>query len=301
MIETSEHDVVVIGAGAAGLSAARRTLQAGLSTAWLEAAMFGGLILNVNKLDGSIPGSGAELSASWLSEVVEMGGENLEAVASGIESAGDRLVVLSDVGRHRARAVIVASGAALKKLDVPGEAELEHRGVSHCADCDGPMFRGQDVVVVGGGDSALQSAVVLAGYCRHVHLVHRGSSFRAQAHWVQSVVTSSNIQVHLNSEVSEVLGTDGVRAVRINGEELACTGFFAFVGLQPSSIFLPEQIARDAQGAVLTALDHRTTMPGVFAAGAVRAGCGGALIDAVADGEAAAQAVVNCLTTVAED
>jgi thioredoxin reductase (NADPH) len=270
-------------------------LQAGLSTAWLEASMFGGLILNVNELDGHIRGSGAELSATWLAEAMELGGENLEAVASGIEREGDALVVVSDAGRHRARAVIVASGAALKKLDVPGEAALEGKGVSHCADCDGPMFRGQDVTVVGGGDSALQSAVVLAGYCNRVHLVHRGSSWRAAPHWQAAVDARSNIEVHLNSEVSEVLGTDGVQGVRVNGQELACAGFFAFVGLAPSSGFLPAAIARDDHGAVRVVDGLQTAMPGVFAAGVVRSGCGGTLQDAVADGEAAARAVVDRL------
>jgi thioredoxin reductase (NADPH) len=288
MIDTTSHDVVVIGAGAAGLSAARGSLAAGLATAWLEARMFGGLVLNVNELDGSIPGSGAELASNWLSEVMELGGENLEAVACGIERDQDGLVVISDVGRHRARAVIVASGAALKMLGVPGEAELEHKGVSHCADCDGPMFQGQDVTVVGGGDSALQSAMVLSRFCRRVYLVHRGARFRAQAHWIDAVSGTANIAVRFNSEVSEVLGSEGVAGVRVNGETVPCTGFFAFIGLQPASDFLAGQVGCDQRGAILTSQDRETGLDGVFAAGAVRSGCGGTLADAVADGAAAA-------------
>ena len=292
MSDTTTHDVVVIGAGAAGLSAARATLKAGLSTAWLEAQMFGGLVLNVNELDGGIEGSGAELSSTWLSDALDLGGENLEAVAEGIERDGDTLVVTSDAGRHRARAVIVASGAALKKLGVPGEAALEHKGVSHCADCDGPMYQGQDVVVVGGGDSALQSAMVLSRFCAKVHLVHRGGSFRAQPHWIAAVQGAGNIELHCNSEVSEVLGADAVEGVRVDGEVIPCTGFFAFVGLQPASAFLPAEIERGPGGEVRTAETRETTLPGVFAAGVVRSGCGGSLEDAVADGEAAARAVV---------
>lgn len=295
MSDTTEHDVVVIGAGAAGLSAARQTLQAGLSTAWLEARMFGGLILNVNELDGSIQGSGAELSATWLSDVMELGGENLEAVASRIERDGDALVVVSDAGRHRARAVIAASGAELRRLGVPGEAALENKGVSHCADCDGPMFRDQDVMVVGGGDSALQSAMVLSRLCRRVHLVHRGTAFRAQPHWIDAVRAAANIEVHWNSQVSEVLGADGVEGARVNGRVVPCAGFFAFVGLDPASGCLPQDVARDAHGAVLTGPGWETTMAGVFAAGIVRSGCGGTLEDAVADGEAVARAVVERL------
>ncbi|MES2999236.1 MAG: FAD-dependent oxidoreductase [Pseudomonadota bacterium] len=289
MSDTTSHDIVVIGAGAAGLNAVKEALQAGLSCAWLEAQMFGGLILNVNELDGAVQGSGAELSSTWMSEAMEAGGENLEAIASGIERDGDGFVVTSDAGRHKARAVIVASGAALKKLGVPGEAELEHKGVSHCADCDGPMFQGQDVVVVGGGDSALQSAMVLSQYCGKVHLVHRRDTFRAQPHWIEAVKGAENVHVHFNSVVSEVVGTDGVEGAKVNGEVVACSGFFAFVGLQPSSDFLPEDIERDERGAVKTSASLETGMPGVFAAGVVRSGCGGTLEDAVADGQVAAR------------
>ncbi|RYY89036.1 MAG: NAD(P)/FAD-dependent oxidoreductase [Comamonadaceae bacterium] len=284
MSSTTSHDVVVIGAGAAGLAAVREALAAGLSAAWLEANMFGGLILNVNELDGAVQGSGAELASTWMAEATEAGGEDLGAVALGLERDGEGWVVVSDAGRHAARCVIIASGAALRKLGVPGEAELEHKGVSHCADCDGPMFHGQDVVVVGGGDSALQSACTLAKYCAKVHLVHRRDAFTAQPHWQAAVRAAPNIEVHFNSVVSEVAGTEGVEGARINGDLVPCTGFFAFVGLAPATALLPPDLSLDERGAVRVSDDNRTELPGLFAAGIVRAGCGGALQDAIDDG-----------------
>ena len=299
MSDNTSHDVLVIGAGVAGLAAARETLRAGLAAAYLEAQTFGGLILGVNELDGAIRGIGAEFAGGLMSDVADLGGENLEAVANGIEQDRASLVVTSDAGRHRARAIIIASGATLKKLGVPGEAELEHKGVSHCADCDGPMFQGQEVAVVGGGDSALQSALSLSKYCTVVHLIHRGKALRAQRHFVDALPGIDNIRVHWNSEVAEVLGTDGVQGVRVNGAVIPCQGLFVLIGLVPASAFLPAAIARDARGAVITSTKFETAMPGVYAAGAVRAGCGGSIADAISEGESAARAAAARLSAAA--
>ena len=293
-------DLIVIGTGITGLAAARQALQDGLSTATIESQFFGGLVMNVNHLDGEIEGSGSDVSANMMMEVSDLGAESINAVVSAIKREADMLVLTSDAGSHRARAVIIASGARLKRLGVPGEAALIDMGVSQCADCDGPLYKNKDVVVVGGGDSALQEAAVLAEYTGHVHLVHRGAAFSARQHLIDRLAGHANIAILWNTRVEAVLGTQGVQAVRVLSEsgadtatrEISCAGLFAYVGLEPVCDFMPESVLRDAAGFLLTDADMRTAMPGVYAAGAVRAGYGGMLTHAVAEGIAAAKSAV---------
>ena len=287
------YDVLVIGTGIAGLTAARQALRDGLVTATMESMFFGGLVTNVNELDGEPGGSGSDVSAGLMMEISKMGVKNISEAADAISRDGDCLVVKGDAASHRARSVIIASGARLRRLGVPGEAELEEKGVSRCADCDGPFYQGKEVVVVGGGDSALQEALVLTEFARTVHLVHRGGKFRARQHLVDRLSEHSNIEVHMNTRVEAVLGTDEVSGVKVRAgdreAEIACAGFFAYVGLEPVTEFVPAEIARDSAGFLQTDADLSTAMPGVFAAGAVRSGYLGMLTHAIAEGEAAAR------------
>lgn len=293
----SNFDVIVIGAGITGLTAAKCAAQQGLSTANIEALLFGGLVININELDGEPHGSGTDLASNLMMEVSELGAANLSETVTALARDGNFLTATTDAGMHRARAVIIASGAKLKRLGIPGEAEFEHRGVSQCADCDGPMYKDEDVVVVGGGDSALQEALVLADFCKHVHLVHRGTRFRARQHLIDAVAARDNIYPVWNTVAEEVLGAQMVTKVRLRNArdgktmEIPCSGFFAYVGLEPNCEFAPAEIQRDADGCLTTDSSLQTAMAGVFAAGAVRAGYGGQLTDAVADGVLAARAV----------
>jgi len=293
----SQFDVIVIGAGITGLTAAQYAAQSGLATANIEALLFGGLVININELDGEPHGSGTELASNLMMEVSDLGVANIAETVTALAREGDLLSVATDAGQHRARAVIIASGAQLRRLGIPGEAQFEHRGVSQCADCDGPMYKDEDVVVVGGGDSALQEALVLANFCKRVHVVHRGTQFRARCHLVDAVAARNNIQPLWNTVAEEVLGTEMVTRVRVRSvldgatTEIPCTGFFAYIGLEPRCEFAPPEIRRDANGGLMTDASLQTAMAGVYAAGAVRAGYGGLLTHAIAEGDAAARAL----------
>lgn len=295
----SKFDVIVIGAGIAGLTAAQNAAKSGLSVASIEALLFGGLVININELEPGLPGqqlSGTDLASTLMAEISDIGVESISETVTALTRDGDQLTVTTDAGTHRARAVIVASGAKLKRLGIPGEAEFEYKGVSQCADCDGPMYKDEDVVVVGGGDSALQEALVLANFCKHVHLVHRGGKFRANQHLVDAVAARENIHPLWNSVAEAIMGAEMVNKVRVKNTgdgkttEIPCSGFFAYVGLEPVSGFLPPEIKRDAGGFVVTDATMQTAMPGVYAAGAVRAGYSGMLTDAVTEANAAATA-----------
>lgn len=292
-------DVLVIGAGIAGLAAATRAAEIGLATICAEEQMFGGLVLNVAELDPAPAGrsvQGAELSAGLMEAAGAAGVVHCADAVLGLERKGPLLRVQTSGDPVLARSVVVASGARLKALGVPGEQEFEHRGVAHCADCDAMFYAGGDVVVVGGGDSALQEALVLARHCRTVFIVHRRDRFRARQHFVAALAALGNVRPMMEATVREIRGTSGVESVlieRASGatEEIHCSGVFPYVGLQPNTAFLPARVGRDGGGFVLVDGLLQTSLEGVYAIGAVRAGFRGSLDDAFVDAQNVVESV----------
>ncbi len=289
------HDLLVIGGGIAGLTAALHGMRRGLSTALLEAEMvFGGQVATVASVEGmplAQPCSGVDLATSMV-EALRGGGATLVAEAATAVTEGlPALQVATATQVLRAKSVVVATGCRPRLLDVPGEAALRGRGVSHCATCDGPLFRGEEVVVAGGGDAALQEALTLAPMCGRVGIVARGR-LRARRAYVEQATATSNIRFIWDSTIDAVLGDDRVTGVRLRnartGErsELACAGVFAYLGGIPNSEILPSSVARDEAGFVVTDPTFRSGANGIYAIGAVRSYYCGELVSAA--GEAAA-------------
>ncbi|MBW8783342.1 MAG: FAD-dependent oxidoreductase [Novosphingobium sp.] len=294
-------EVAVIGGGLAGLSAARQAARLGkLVTLFEGSGLYGGLVATVGEVSGLPFGgepSGQEIAIAALEECQKVGVRVIEAGVAQI-GLGEQLSLTDDLGEfHQPDAVIVASGASLRRLGVPGEEEFLGRGVSRCATCDGGFYRGREVVVIGGGDSAVHEALVLARTSGQVTVVSR-SPLSAQREYIDKLDARENVRFVWGSEVTAIVGENGVSGVRLRNRndgsesELACSGVFPFIGLEPNTRFLPPTLL-DADGLVRTNADFASADPRVFTVGAARANYGGHLIQAMAEGVGAAMAAAR--------
>ena len=307
-----EIDLAIIGAGVAGLTAAAAAARMGVSVLVIERLGAGGQVMTVDNID-NFPGhaegiSGYELGP-LLQEQAEAAGvsftlDTVEAIAGG---ADDRHWLRCTGDTVAARAVLVAAGSARRQLGVPGEGPLEGRGVSHCASCDGPLFRGKPLCVVGGGDSAFGEALVLAAYASHLTLVFREDQAHAQAHLVRAVAALDHVELLAGAQVIEVTGGDdtaGVTGLVLRQgasppRHVPAAGVFVYAGLQAQTAFLGAAIRLDAAGRIETDHTLSSSVPGIFAAGDIRAGAAYRLAAAAADGAAAALSACRYLNHAA--
>jgi len=298
----ARFDLIVIGEGIAGLTCASRAAALGLRAATVESNVFGGLVINVAELEGYPDhGSGVDIASRLMEANADAGVTSLAGEATAISGSAGDLRVRIDGEEHGARAVVIASGARFNRLGVPGEEEYDHRGVSNCADCDGPMMQGEHAVVVGGGDSAFQEAATLAHFAARVTILMRGAKPRARAELAERVAAEPKITLVPNTLVEAIVGGTMVEGVLVrpaaggDTSRIDCTGVFVFAGLVPNGAVAPAGVGRSSSGALETDAGFETAVRGVYAVGAVRAGYSGRLADAEAEARAAAQAVARAL------
>lgn len=298
MATHAPYDVIIIGGGAAGLSAAVYTTRAMLKTLILERQATGGQILYTGEIE-NYPGfpkgiNGPDLAALYEEQARRFGAEIVYDGAVRLDVGGPVKRVIGDEGTYEAKALIIASGGEHNKLGVPGEETLAGRGVSYCATCDGNFFREMDVTVVGGGDAALDEGLYLTRMVNSVTLVHRRDQLRASKVLQQRALDNPKFSFIWDTVVEEIKGNGTVSAVRLKNlktgvvQERPTSGVFIYIGFHPVNDFMKGTVQLDPMGHAVVDLQMRTSAPGVFAAGDVRTFSERQLGNAVGDGIAAA-------------
>lgn len=266
------YDVAVIGAGPAGMTAAIYACRAGKSVALFEKNFPGGQMVNAHIID-NYPAedgiSGFDLAQKMFEQVTAAGADFINEEVTAITSGGD-ITLTTPTGSYRAKTAVLATGTERLRLGIPGEDRLDGRGVSWCATCDGTFYRGKDVAVIGGGNSAVSEALYLSAICKSVHIIHRRDSYRAEASLAEKLRATKNITEHLECVPVEITGEDKVNGVILDkkGEKitLAVDGVFVAVGGRPEQKLIAG-VEKDGAGYIKTDNEMRTSLPRVFAAG----------------------------------
>lgn len=305
MVELSEdilYDCIIVGGGPAGLTAGLYCARAKLNTLLLEKGTIGGQIA-ITDLVENYPGfpegiSGKELSLRFKEQAERFGLKVVRGEAVKLEKEGKELFLhLRNNLALRTKAIVIASGSNPRRLGVPGESEFLNRGVSYCATCDGALFDGSPIAVIGGGDSATQEALFLTRFGSVVYLIHRRDTLRAQKHLQEKVFSNPKIKFIPDTVVEEIKGNHAVEKLILKNtkigkfSQLAVEGVFIFIGLEPNTVFLKGTVELDENGYVITDEKTRTNLEGVFAAGDCRKGSTGQVAVAVGEGCIAAMQV----------
>jgi thioredoxin reductase (NADPH) len=305
MATDQDFDVIIIGAGAAGLSAALFTTREQLKTLMIERLTFGGQIANAEMIENypGLPASirGIDLAVNMLDQTKPYGLQTAFTEVEALQVDRRSFRVATGMGTYRSHVVILACGSSLQRLGVPGESDFEGRGVSYCATCDGGMFHAQPVAVVGGGDSAMDEALYLTQMVSKVTVIHRRDHLRATRVLQERATAHPNIEFRWHTMVEGIEGHEQVERLRLkdvrSGEtsELPVAGVFVYVGLQPNTDFLRGVVPLDGGGHVLVNQRMETEIPGLFAAGDVRQHSARQVIASAGDGATAAVFAVQYL------
>lgn len=314
------YDLIIIGSGPAGLSAAVYAKRAGLDTMVLEkSAMSGGQVLTTYEVDNylGLPGiNGFDLGMKFREHADHMGVEFVEAEVTGLEKQETSTDVKSELlaserksrvihriktnqGEYETRSVLIATGASHSHLGIPGEEEFTGMGVSYCATCDGAFFKNRTVAVIGGGDVAVEDAIFLARTSKKVYLLHRRSELRAAKILQENLMKLDNVEILWDTVAEEIGGKDQVRSLRlrnvVSGEkkELSVDGVFIAVGIHPNTELFRDVVECDERGYIVADEDGATDVPGIFAAGDARTKKLRQIITAVSDGANAVTSIQN--------
>ena len=300
------YDTIIIGAGPAGMTAALYAARSNLKVALLERGIPGGQMNNTADIE-NYPGyaniSGPELAEKMFEPLENLGVEHLFGLVEKIEDRGGFKEIITEDERFEAKTVIIASGANHRHLGVPGEEDYNSRGVSYCAVCDGAFFRDEDLLVVGGGDSAVEEAIFLTRFAKSVTIVHRRDELRAQKVLQDRAFANEKIRFVWDSVVESIHGDErkvtGVTFKNVKTDELSQAefgGIFIYVGLDPVSEFAADLGITDEAGWILTDHQMKTSVAGIYAVGDVRQKDLRQITTAVGDGAIASQEAYKYLT-----
>ena len=293
------YEMIIVGAGIAGMSAAIYGLRAGRSVLLVEEKGYGGQMVSALEVE-NYPGipriSGYELSENLYQQVTALKGEIKYEKVLKIQEDGKKKRVVTNRAEYLCNCVVLATGAKNRPLGIDREKELTGAGVSYCATCDGAFFRGKDVAVVGGGNTALEDVNFLSNYCRMVYLIHRRDTFRGEERLVHNLQTKKNVAFILESEVVALIGKEHVEAVKVvhrqTGEEsiLSVAALFVAIGQMPDNTAFENVVEVDKAGYIIAGEDCKTKTRGIYTAGDCRTKTVRQLATAAADGAVAALA-----------
>ncbi len=291
------YDIIIIGAGPAGLTSALYALRANKKVLVLEAKSYGGQIINASNIENypGIPSiSGFDFATNLYNQVKDLGGEIIYERVTDISK--DKQVITSK-NTYQAKAIIIATGVSKSHLNLTNEESFTGKGISYCATCDGNFFKGRDVAVVGGGNTALEDALYLSNLANTVYLIHRRNSFRGEAKYVEELKNKSNVKFILDSEISSLNGVDKLESITINTQnqkqDITIAGLFIAIGQKPHNEIFTNVVDLDNNGYIISLDGVHTKTKGIYVAGDARVKELRQLTTAVSDGSIAATIAIK--------